>query len=80
MIQVLGLVGLLLIAAAWAVNIARRGPPPPLDLTVLYFFGSVALTIYAAALGDAVFTVLNALASVLSFINLVRALRIKTPG
>jgi len=62
--------------AAWAVNIARRSPPPPLDLTVL-FAGSVALTIYALSLGDLVFTVLNALSAALSFVNLLRALRIK---
>lgn len=78
MIQIVGLVGLLLIAAAWAVNIIRRSPPPPVDLTALYLLGSVALTIYALFLNELVFTVLNAAASVLSFINLLRALRIKT--
>jgi hypothetical protein len=51
--------------------------PPPLDLTVLYFSGSVALTIHALSLGDLVFTVLNALSAALSFVNLLRALRIK---
>jgi lipid-A-disaccharide synthase-like uncharacterized protein len=44
---------------------------------VLYFSGSVALTIYALSLGDLVFTVLNALSATLSFVNLLRALRIK---
>jgi lipid-A-disaccharide synthase-like uncharacterized protein len=77
MTPLMGLLGLFLIAAAWAVNIARRSPPPPLDLTVLYFSGSVALTIYALSLGDLVFTVLNALSATLSFVNLLRALRIK---
>jgi lipid-A-disaccharide synthase-like uncharacterized protein len=72
----MGLLGLFLIVAAWAVNIARRSPPPPLDLTVL-LAGSVALTIYALSLGDLVFTVLNALSATLSFVNLLRALRIK---
>jgi len=78
MIQLFGLLGLALIVAAWAVNIVRRSPPPPLDLTILYFLGSASLTIYAALIGDTVFTSLNALSSVLSFINLVRALRLKT--
>jgi len=78
MIQLFGLVGLVLIAAAWAVNILRKSPPPSLDLTLLYFLGSLSLTIYAALIGDAVFTVLNALSSVLSFVNLVRVLRLKT--
>jgi len=80
MTQLIGLVGLLLIAAAWAVNIVRRSPPPSVDLTTLYFFGSVALTLYAVLLGDWIFTALNALSAVLSFINLIRALRIKTRG
>jgi len=78
MIQLFGFLGLVLIAAAWAVNILRRSPPPPLDLTILYFLGSVSLTIYAALIGDAVFTALNALSGALSFINLLRALRLKT--
>jgi lipid-A-disaccharide synthase-like uncharacterized protein len=78
MTQIIGLLGLFLIAATWAVNIIRRSPPPPVDLIVLYFFGSVALTLYAVLLGDWVFTALNALSAVLSFINLIRALRIKT--
>jgi len=78
MIQLFGFLGLVLIAAAWAVNILRRSPPPPLDLTILYFLGSVSLTIYAALISDAVFTALNALSSALSLINLVRALRLKT--
>ena len=77
MTPLMGLLGLFLIVATWAINIAHRSPPPPLDLTVLYFSGSVALTIYALSLGDLVFTVLNALSAILSFANLLRALRIK---
>jgi hypothetical protein len=67
MTQIIWLLGLFLIAAAWAVNIIRRNPPPPVDLIVLYFFGSVALTLYAVLLGDWVFTALNALSAVLYF-------------
>jgi len=77
MTPLMGFLGLFLIVAAWAVNIIRRSPPPPLDLTILYFAGSVALTIYALSLGDWIFTVLNALSATLSFVNLLRALRIK---
>ena len=80
MTPLMGLLGLFLIVAAWAVNIIRRSPPPSLDLTVLYFSGSVALMIYALSLGDLVFTVLNALSAALSFVNLLRALRIKIEG
>lgn len=80
MTQIVGLLGLLLIASAWAVNIARKSPPPPLDLTLLYLLGSVILTVYALILGDIIFTVLNAVSSMLSLINLLRALRIKNQG
>mgnify|MGYP001770646741 CR=1 FL=1 len=73
MTELIGLLGLFLIVAAWAVNIARRSPPPPIDLTLLYFLGSIALTVYAVLLKDIVFTVLNAVSSALSFINLIRA-------
>ncbi|MGC8973817.1 MAG: hypothetical protein ACP5KY_06385 [Thermoproteus sp.] len=75
MIEVVGLVGLALVAGGWALTIIRRSPPPPLDLTTVYFAGSVALTIYAAWERDAVFTTLNAASAVLSLINIFRAVR-----
>ncbi|MGC8583138.1 MAG: hypothetical protein ACP5I3_05855 [Thermoproteus sp.] len=75
MIEVVGLVGLALVAGGWALTIIRRSPPPPLDLTTVYFAGSVALTIYAAWERDAVFTALNAASAVLSLINIFRAVR-----
>jgi lipid-A-disaccharide synthase-like uncharacterized protein len=73
MMEALGLLGLLLVAGGWAITIIRRSPPPPLDLTAIYFAGSIALTIYAAWEKDSVFTILNAASAVLSFANLVRA-------
>ncbi|AEA13152.1 hypothetical protein TUZN_1686 [Thermoproteus uzoniensis 768-20] len=75
MIEVVGLVGLALVAGGWALTIIRRSPPPPLDLTTVYFAGSVALTIYAAWERDVVFTTLNAASAVLSLINIFRAVR-----
>ncbi|MFP3251443.1 MAG: hypothetical protein RXO32_06950 [Thermoproteus sp.] len=75
MMEVVGLVGLVLVAGGWAITIIRRSPPPPLDLTAVYFAGSVALTAYAAWERDAVFTVLNAASALLSLVNIFRALR-----
>lgn len=75
MMEILGLAGLLLIAGGWALTIIRRSPPPPLDLTAVYFAGSVILTIYAVWEKDLVFTTLNAASSALSLINILRALR-----
>ncbi|MFN7105167.1 MAG: hypothetical protein ACK4M3_01045 [Pyrobaculum sp.] len=66
--------------AAWAVNIIRKSTPPPLDLTVLYMLGSMALTIYALSLGDVVFTILNALSALLSFTNLLRIVNRQAGG
>lgn len=74
MIEIVGILGLVLIAGGWALTIIRRSPPPPLDLTVVYFLGSVALTIYAVWERDPIFTALNALSSALSFANIMRAL------
>jgi lipid-A-disaccharide synthase-like uncharacterized protein len=72
-LEVLGLAGLLLIAGGWAISL--QGPPPPLRLSVLYFSGSVLLTIYALFLGDAVFFVLNSAAALLSLLNILKSLR-----
>lgn len=75
MMELVGIAGLLLIAGGWALTIIRRSPPPPLDLTTVYFVGSIALTIYAIWERDFVFTTLNATSSILSFVNILRALR-----
>ena len=71
-VYLLGLTGMALIVAAWLVSIPER---PPLRLSLVYFAGSLLLTIYSIARGDPVFTTLNALASLLSLYNAVRALR-----
>jgi lipid-A-disaccharide synthase-like uncharacterized protein len=70
----IGLTGMVLIVAAWIAAIPER---PPLRLSLVYFAGSLLLTIYSILLGDPVFTVLNALATFLSLYNAVRALTAK---
>ncbi len=67
----IGLSGMVLIVVAWLVSIPER---PPLRLSLIYFAGSVLLTLYSILLGDPVFTVLNALAALLSLYNALRAL------
>ncbi len=71
--ELLGLVGMLLVVAGWAI--ALRGPPPPARLSLLYSAGSLLLTIYAILLGDPIFTVLNAAALGFAALNTWRALR-----
>ncbi len=71
-VEAVGFAGMLLIVFAWLVSIPEK---PPLRLSLVYFVGSVLLTIYSIALGDPVFTILNAAAAALSFYNAVRALR-----
>jgi len=71
--SLIGFTGMALIVAAWLVSIPER---PPLRLSMIYFAGSLLLTIYSILLGDPVFTLLNALASLLSLINAIRALRV----
>ena len=68
----IGLSGMVLIVIAWLVSIPER---PPLRLSLIYFAGSVLLTIYSIMLRDPVFTTLNALAAALSLYNAARALR-----
>lgn len=69
---IIGLSGMVLIVVAWLVSIPER---PPLRLSLIYFVGSVLLTIYSIMLHDPVFTTLNALAAALSLYNAARALR-----
>ncbi len=72
-VYLVGVVGALVIVAGWAV--AVRLPPPPPQLSALYFLGSLLLTVYAVIRGDPVFTFLNALAAVLGVVNWLRARR-----
>ena len=76
-VTAVGLAGMVLIVVAWLVSIPER---PPLRLSLVYFLGSLLLTIYSIAVGDPVFTVLNGLAALLSLYNAVRALRFSRQG
>ena len=70
--KIIGLIGLLAIVACWipqtfeVLRTKRSGLK--LSFLILYFFGSIALTIYA--IGDAIFVTLNLLTTVGSAINL----------
>jgi lipid-A-disaccharide synthase-like uncharacterized protein len=67
-----GITGMLLIVAGWAISITAV---PPLRLSTLYFAGSFLLTVYAILLHDPIFTSLNAAAAALALANILRALR-----
>ena len=68
----IGVAGLLFIVVAWAISLTDV---PPLRLSVLYFLGSLLLTVYAVMLKDTVFTVLNASATILALANIYRRLQ-----
>jgi len=71
-VEALGFAGMLLVVAAWATGLS--GEPPPARLAAAYSLGSLLLTVYAVGIGDPVFTVLNGVALVFSFISLLRGL------
>ena len=60
---------MLLIMAAW---IASFGSVPDPRLSALYGAGSLLLTLHSLALGDPVFTTLNAMATAIAIVNLFR--------
>ena len=64
-----GVTGMVLIVAAWLLGL--KDVPSP-RLSALYGAGSALLTIHSVALGDPVFSVLNAAATLLALANLVR--------
>ncbi len=70
--KLVGLIGLLAIVACWIPQtlevVKTRHSDMKLSFLVLYFFGSIALTVYA--LGDAIFVTLNLLTTIGSAINL----------
>lgn len=70
--KLIGLMGLLAIVACWipqTLEVLRtKHTEMKLSFLILYFFGSIALTIYA--LGDAIFVTLNLLTTMGSAINL----------
>jgi len=63
---------MLLIVAAWLSSL-KEVPSP--RLSALYGAGSALLTIHSLALGDPVFSLLNAVATVLALANLARWFR-----
>ncbi len=68
----MGLIGLFAIVACWVPQtyevLRTRRVNMNLSFLILYFIGSIALTIYA--LGDVIFVTLNLLTTVGSAINL----------
>lgn len=66
----IGVAGLVFIVAGWIISV---GKDVPLRLSLLYFIGSVFLTVYAVLGGDLVFTILNLLASIFSGAQIVKA-------
>jgi len=69
---IIGVAGLALISAAWALTLSE---PPPLRLSALYSAGSLLLAVHAITIPDPVFTALNLLSFLLSTINVARRLR-----
>jgi hypothetical protein len=67
-----GVAGMALIVTAWLLSL--KDVPSP-RMSALYGAGSALLTIHSVALGDPVFSALNAAATTLALANLVRALR-----
>ncbi len=70
--KIIGLIGLLAIVACWIPQtlevLKTRRVNMRLSFLILYFVGSIALTIYA--LGDVIFVTLNLLTTVGSVISL----------
>jgi len=71
-LKIVGLTGLIAIVACWIPQtfevIRSKQSNMKLSFLVLYFFGSIALTIYA--IGDPIFVTLNLLTTIGSAINL----------
>ncbi|MGC8595128.1 MAG: PQ-loop domain-containing transporter [Candidatus Kryptoniota bacterium] len=70
--KVIGLIGLLSIVTCWipqTIDVLRRKKVEmKLSFLILYFIGSISLTIYA--IGDVIFLILNFLTAVGSAISL----------
>ncbi|HEY9165639.1 MAG TPA: hypothetical protein VIS48_05705 [Candidatus Kryptonia bacterium] len=70
--KIVGLIGLMAIVACWIPQtlevIKTRRSDMKLSFLLLYFAGSIALTVYAA--GDPIFVTLNLLTTIGSAINL----------
>ena len=71
--QLIGLLGLLCIAAAWIPQTVKTIREKRCDIgksfLILYILGSISLTVYSILNFDAIFLALNLLATVQSIIN-----------
>ncbi|RLE94863.1 MAG: hypothetical protein DRN04_02110 [Thermoprotei archaeon] len=72
LVAVLGVLGLVFIVAGWIISVGKE---VPLRLSLLYFTGSVLLTVYAVLEADLIFIALNSLASIFSGIQILKALK-----
>ena len=69
---VLGVLGLVFIVTGWIISVGKE---VPLRLSLLYFTGSVLLTVYAVLEADLIFTILNLLSSLFSGIQILKVLK-----
>ena len=67
-----GITGMCLIILGWIFSIEDI---PPLKLSILYSIGSFLLATYAYLLNDVLFLSLNNMATIVSFVNVIRALK-----
>ena len=74
----IGVVGLLLILAGWVwefiQSLKSNKAGVPLSFALLYGAGSLLLTLHSIALGDIVFIILNAAATLIAAANAIFAL------
>ncbi|MCR8433399.1 MAG: hypothetical protein NDP13_04250 [Crenarchaeota archaeon] len=81
MLELIGLIGLVLIVIAWIPEtiktLKKLEKPARIEFLMLYFFGSILLTMHAITIRDPVFITLNGIASILSGINFGKALVLK---
>lgn len=78
MSTIIGIIGLMLLAAAWvpqAVHTIRTHERVDLTFNLLYMGGSLLLSIYSIIISDPVFITLNLLALALATTNLLVSLR-----
>ena len=77
-IGIVGMLGLVFILAAWIpetfTTIKTKKVGMRREFIFLYLFGSLFLTLHSIILEDFVFTVLNAVATIMAFINLYYSL------
>jgi len=77
-IGIIGIFGLILILAAWIPEtystIKTKKVGMRREFIFLYLFGSLFLTLHSIILNDFVFLILNAVATLMAFINLYYSL------